>query len=118
MNRALNSIAIGAALVFAFAGWPQAAAAIAPITALPSIAAPENNEGSGSCLKRHRPLPSGAHAARKGASRKGKTASDNVANDLNVECAGVVALGRTACPDASTGTCAEALKKCHMERWG
>ena len=85
MNRALNSIAIGAALVFAFAGWPQAAAAIAPITALPSIAAPENNEGSGSCLKRHRPLPSGAHAARKGASRKGKTASDNVANDLNAQ---------------------------------
>jgi len=97
MNPVLNVIAISAALVFVSPGWPQAAAATAPTTALSSIAGPESNEGSGSCLKRHRPLPSGVHAARKGASRKGKTASDNVANDLNAQ-----ELSRSGGPAAAT----------------
>src|SRR3954447_1065404 len=106
MNRVLNVIAIGAALAFAFPGWPHAAAATAPITALPSIAAPEINEGSGSCLKRHRPLPSGAHSARKGTSRKGKTASDNVANDLNAQ-----ELSRSGGPPAATPAPAPAQRR-------
>lgn len=84
MKSVLSSIAIGAVCVFTAVGRPGVAAT-APLTALPNIAASAEHDGSGVCLKRHRPLPSRARAqpARKGIPRNGRTASDNHANDLN-----------------------------------
>ena len=83
MKLALKGIVIGMAVVVAMPGYLQAAASTVPIPVAPKIAV--SGEAPSPCLKRHRPLQSAAHATRKGTSRKGKTASDNVANDLNAQ---------------------------------